>query len=199
MPMTMRCVLGVLALLAAAALASCQSLQKPPPPGPPEFTVRAAPGAPGVPRDTASEFLGRAPFPPASKALMHEGLCYAEPFFDDPSVDPAGRDTDRYNGVDTAHLFFSATSGTPEMWLAMPNGRDPVKCAQSASETHAVTPHRMILGNGAGTGVGMRYFWQCASNVLAHGPRQCPAPAPEFGCPERFDGTQDTVLARNAY
>lgn len=199
MRMTMRCALGVLALLAAAALASCQSLQKPVPPGPPEFTVRAAPGAPGVPRDTASEFLGRAPFPPASKALMHEGLCYAEPFFHDPSVDPAGRDTDRYNGVDTAHLFFSATSGTPETWLAMPNGRNPVKCVQSAAERHTVTPHRMILGNGTGTGIGMRYFWQCASNVLAHGPRQCPAPAPEFGCPEGFDGTQDTVFARNAY
>ncbi|OPY04093.1 MAG: hypothetical protein A4E67_02530 [Syntrophaceae bacterium PtaB.Bin038] len=199
MRMTMRCALGVVALLAAAALASCHSLQKQALPGPPGFTVRAAPGAPGVPRETASEFIHRAPFPPASKALVHEGLCYAEPFFHDPAVDPAGRDTDRYSGVDTAHLFFSATCGTPETWLAMPNGRDPVKCAQSASETHAVDPFRMILGNGTGIGDGMRYFWQCASNVLAHGPRQCPAPAPEFGCPEGFDGTQDTVLARNAY
>lgn len=194
-----RCALGVMALLGAAALASCHSLQKPALPGPPEFTVRAAPGAPGGPRDMAAEFLARAPFPPASKIPMHQGLCYAEPFFHDPAVDPAGRDTDRYNGVDTAHLFFSATCGTPETWLAMPNGRDPVKCPQSAAETHAVDPHKMILGNGTGLGDGMRYFWQCASNVFAHGPRQCPAPAPEFGCPEGFEGTQDTVLSRNAY
>lgn len=188
-----------MALLGAAALASCHPLQKPALPGPPEFTVRAAPGAPGGPQDMAAEFLARAPFPPASKIPMHQGLCYAEPFFHDAAVDPVGRDTDRYNGVDTAHLFFSATCGTPETWLVMPNGRDPVKCPQSAAETHAVDPHKMIFGNGMGTGDGMRYFWQCASNVLAHGPRQCPAPAPEFGCPEGFEGTQDTVLSRNAY
>jgi len=146
----------------------------------------------------AGEFLAHAPFP-SSKTPLHEGLCYSEPFFHDPAADPAGRDTDPYNGVETAHLFFSATCGTPETWLAMPNGRDPVKCSQSASETHAVDPQKMLLGNGAGTGDGMRYFWQCASNVLAHGPRQCPAPAPEFGCPDGFDGTQDTVISKNAY
>lgn len=199
MRMKMRCALAVMALLSAAALASCHSLQRQALPGPPEFTVRAAPGAPGITQETASEFLRLAPFPPASKVLMHEGLCYAEPFFHDPAADSTGRDTDRYNGVDTASLFFSATCGTPETWLAMPNGRDPVKCSQSASETHAVDPRKMILGNGTGTGDGVRYFWQCASNVLAHGPRQCPAPSPEFGCPEGFDGTQDTVLSRNAY
>src|SRR5690606_11242927 len=103
-----RCALGAMALLGAAALASCHPLQKPALPGPPEFTVRAAPGAPGGPQDMAAEFLARAPFPPASKIPMHQGLCYAEPFFHDAAVDPVGRDTDRYNGVDTAHLFFSA-------------------------------------------------------------------------------------------
>lgn len=199
MRMKIRCALGVTAILGAAALIACHPLQKQALPGPPEFTVRAAPGAPGGPRDTAEEFLARAPFPSKVKIPMHEGLCYSEPFFHDPAVDPAGRDTDRYNGADTAHLFFTASCGTPETWLAMPNGRDPVKCPQSAAETHAVDPRKMILGNGTGTGDGMRYFWQCASNVLAHGPRECPAPAPAFGCPERFDGTQDTVLSRNTY
>jgi len=130
---------------------------------------------------------------------MHEGLCYAEPFFHDPALDPAGRDTDRHNGVDTAHLFFSATLGTPETWLAAPRGKDPVQCPQSASESHVVDPGKMRLGDGTGAGDGMRYFWQCASAVFAHGPRRCPAPAPEFGCPEGFDGTQDTVLSRNTY
>ena len=194
-----RCALGVMAVLGASALASCHPLQRSALPGPDELTVRAAPGTPGAPRDLAARFLARAPFPLPSRTPMHEGLCYAEPFFHDPALDPAGRDTDRYNGVETAHLFFSATHGTPETWLAAPNGKDPVKCPQSASESHVVDPGKMRLGNGTGTGDGMRYFWQCASNVFAHGPRQCPAPAPEFGCPEGFDGTQDTVLSRNAY
>lgn len=194
-----RCALGAMAVLGASALVACHPLQTSALPGPPEFTVRTAPGAPGGPRETAAEFLAGAPFPAKAKSPMHEGLCYAEPFFHDTAVDPAGRDTDRYNGVDTAHLFFSATCGTPDTWLAMPNGKDPLKCPQSASETHTVDPRKMLLGNGTGTGDGLRYFWQCASHVLAHGPRECPAPAPAFGCPESFDGTQDTVLMRNAY
>jgi len=194
-----RCALGAMAVLGASALTSCLPLQRPSLPGPPEFTVRAAPGAPGIHWDLAGRFLVRAPFPPPSKAPMHEGLCYAEPFFHDRALDPAGRDTDRHNGVDTAHLFFSATHGTPETWLAAPHGKDPVLCPQSASESHVVEPGKMRLGDGTGAGDGMRYFWQCASTVFAHGPRRCPAPAPEFGCPEGFDGTQDTVLSRNTY
>jgi len=194
-----RCALGAMAVLGASALAACLPLQRPALPGPPEFTVRAAPGSPGIPWDLAGHFLARAPFPPASKTPMHEGLCYAEPFFHDRALDPAGRDTDRHNGVDTAHLFFSATHGTPETWLAAPHGKDPVLCPQSASESHVVEPGKMRLGDGTGAGDGMRYFWQCASTVFAHGPRQCPAPAPDFGCPEGFGGTQDTVLSRNTY
>jgi len=63
----------------------------------------------------------------------------------------------------------------------------------------------MQLGNGQGTGDGqgindgLRYFWQCASNVFAHGPRQCPGGAPDFSCPESSEGSQDTVLTRNVY
>jgi len=168
-------------------------------------TLRAAPGASGGSREMAEEFLKHAPFPASDKALMHEGLCYAEPYYQDRTLDPAGNDKDRYNGVDTATLFFSATHGTPETWLAMPNGRDPGKCPQSASETHVVEPGKMRLGNSQGTGDGqgiddgLRYFWQCASNVFAHGPRQCPGGAPDFGCPESSDVTQDTVLTRNVY
>jgi hypothetical protein len=175
---------------------------------PPEFsnpTLRAAPGASGGSREMAGDFLKHAPFPASDKTLMHEGLCYAEPYYQDPGLDPTGNDTDLYNGVDTATLFFSATHGTPETWLAMPNGRDPAKCPQSASETHVVEPGRMRLGNGQGAGDGrgisdgMRYFWQCASNVFAHGPRQCPGGIPDFGCPESSEGSQDTVLTRNVY
>jgi hypothetical protein len=168
-------------------------------------TLRAAPGASGGSREMAEEFLKYAPYPASDKTLMHEGLCYAEPYYQDPGLDPAGNDTDRYNGVDTATLFFSATHGTPETWLAMPNGRDPGKCPQSASETHVVEPGRMRLGNGQGAGDGqdigngLRYFWQCASNVFAHGPRQCPGGAPDFGCPESSEGSQDTVHIRNVY
>ena len=69
---------------------------------------------------------------------MHEGLCYAEPFYHDAKLDPAGKDTDLYNGIETATLFFSVTHGTPETWLTMPNGRDLGMCPQSASETHVV-------------------------------------------------------------
>jgi len=169
---------------------------------PPEFsnpTLRAAPGASGGSREMAGEFLKHAPFPASDKTLMHEGLCYSEPHYQDRGLDPAGNDTDRYNGIDTATLFFSATHGTPETWLAMPNGRDPGKCPQSASETHVVEPGKMRLGNGQGTVDGLRYFWQCASNVFAHGPRQCPGGAPDFGCPESSEGSQDTVHIRNVY
>ena len=183
-------------LLGWIALASCQSQQVV---IPSNFTVKAAPGAPGVSRDTAEEFLKRAPFPNVNRNPHHEGLCYAEPFYHDATLDPAGKDTDPINGVDTATLFFNASHGTAETWLAMPYGRDPVMCPQSASETHVVDSKSMKLGNGKGTGDGLRYFWQCASNVFAHGPRQCPGGVPDFGCPEGFDGTQDTLLARNVY
>jgi len=191
--------------LGAVILTSCHPGQQI---NPPEFsnpTLRAAPGAPGGSLEMAEEFLKHAPYPATDKTLMHEGLCYAEPFYHDTGLDPAGNDTDRYNGVDTATLFFSATLGTPETWLAMPNGRDPGKCPQSASETHVVQPGRMRLGNGQdtgdgqGMGNGLRYFWQCASSVFAHGPRQCPGGAPDFGCPESSEGSQDTVLTRNVY
>jgi hypothetical protein len=148
---------------------------------------------------TAEAFLKQSPFPPAGRTLLHEGLCYSEPFYQDAALDPAGKDTDAVNGVDRGILFFVATVGTPETWLAMPHGRDPVMCPQSASENHVVFPRSMRLGNGQGTGDGLRYFWQCASSVFAHGPRKCPSGAPEHGCPEDFDGTQDTVLMRNAY
>jgi len=183
-------------LLGWVALASCQPQQVV---IPSDLTVKAAPGAPGLSRDTAEEFLKRAPFPNAGKSPLHEGLCYAEPFYHDAALDPAGNDTDPVNGVDTATLFFNATLGTAETWLAMPHGRDPVMCPQSASEMHVVDPRRMKLGNGRGTGDGLKYFWQCASDVFAHGPRQCPAGAPDFSCLESFDGTQDTVLMRNVY
>jgi len=199
MPNEKRIIAGVMALLGWMVLASCQPGQQIIPPEFSNPTLRAAPGASGGSREMAEEFLKYAPFPVSDKTLMHEGLCYAEPYFQDRGLDPAGNDTDRYNGVDTATLFFSATHGTPETWLAMPNGRDPGKCPQSTSETHVVEPGRMRLGNGQGTGDGLRYFWQCASNVFAHGPRQCPGGAPDFGCPESSDGTQDTVLARNVY
>jgi hypothetical protein len=194
--MNIRLIPWMAALLGWVALASCQSQQVV---IPSNFTVKAAPGAPGVSRDTAEEFLKRAPFPNVGRNQLHEALCYAEAFYHDAALDPAGKDTDPVNGVDTATLFFNASHGTPETWLTMPHGRDPVMCAQSASETHVVDPKRMKLGNGQGTGDGLRYFWQCASNVFAHGPRQCPGGAPDFGCPEGFDGTQDTVLARNVY
>jgi hypothetical protein len=194
--MILRLILWMTALLGWVALASCQPQQVV---IPSNFTVKAAPGAPGVSRDMAEEFLKRAPFPNVGKNPLHEGLCYAEPFYHDAALDPAGKDTDPVNGVDTATLFFNASHGTPETWLAMPHGRDPMMCPQSASETHVVDPKKMKLGNGQGTGDGLRYFWQCASNVFAHGPRQCPGGAPDFGCPEGFDGTQDTVIARNVY
>jgi hypothetical protein len=204
MPKEKRIIAGVMALLGWMILASCQPGQMIIPPDSLDLTVKAAPGASGGSREMAEEFLKYAPFPASSKTLMHEGLCYAEPYFHDRGLDPAGNDTDRYNGVDTATLFFSATHGTPETWLAMPNGQDQGKCPQSASETHVVEPGRMRLGNGQDTGNlgisnGLRYFWQCASNVFAHGPRQCPGGAPDFGCPESSEGTQDTVLTRNVY
>jgi hypothetical protein len=199
MPKEIRIIAGVMALLGWMVLASCQPGQMILPPDSSNLTVKAAPGASGGSRDLAEEFLKHAPFPASNKTLMHEGLCYAEPYFQDRGLDPAGNDTDRFNGVDTATLFFSATHGTPETWLAMPNGRDPGKCPQSASETHVVEPGKMRLGNGQGISDGLRYFWQCASNVFAHGPRQCPGGAPDFGCPESSDITQDTVLTRNVY
>jgi hypothetical protein len=183
-------------LLGWVALASCQPQQVV---IPSDLTVKAAPGAPGLSRDTAEEFLKRAPFPNAGKTPLHEGLCYSEPFYHDASLDPSGKDTDPVNGVDTATLFFNATLGTAETWLTMPHGRDPVMCPQSASETHVADPNRMKLGNGRGVGDGLRYFWQCASSVFAHGPQRCPAAAPDFSCPEGFDGTQDTVFMRNVY
>ncbi|HET6490902.1 MAG TPA: hypothetical protein VFG28_14205 [Syntrophales bacterium] len=194
--MKIRLIPWMTALLGSVALASCQPQQVV---IPSNFTVKAAPGAPGLSRETAEEFLKRAPFPDSVKTPLHEGLCYAEPFYHDAALDPAGKDTDTVNGVDTATLFFNATLGTTETWLATPHSRDPVMCPQSASETHVVDPKSMRLGNGRGTGDGLRYFWQCASNVFAHGPRQCPAAAPDFSCPEDFDGTQDTVLMRNVY
>jgi hypothetical protein len=196
---TKRTIAWVAALLGWTVLASCHPGQLMIPPDPSNLTVKAAHGAPGPSRETAEEFLSRSPFRTTDKTPMHEGLCYAEPFYHDAGPDPAGKDTDPFNGIETATLFFSATNGTPDTWLAMPNGRDPGKCSQSATETHVVEPGRMRLGNGQGTGDGLRYFWQCASSVFAHGPRQCPAPARESGCPEGFDGTQDTVLARSVY
>jgi len=205
MPKEKRIIAGVMALLGWMVLASCQPGQLILPPDSSNLTVKAAPGTSGGSRDLAEEFLKYAPFPASNKTLMHEGLCYAEPYYQDPRLDPAGNDTDPYNGVDTATLFFSASHGTPETWLVMPNGRDPGKCPQSASETHAVEPGKMRLGNGQGAvdgqGIndGLRYFWQCASNVFAHGPRQCPGGAPDFSCPESSEGSQDTVHIRNVY
>ena len=197
MPTKKRTIAWAVAFMGGVIITSCH-------PGhtliPSEFskpTLRAAPGAPGGSREMAGEFLKYAPFPASDKTLMHEGLCYAEPYYQDPRLDPAGNDTAPYNGVDTATLFFSASHGTPETWLVMPNGRDPEKCPQSASETHVVEPGKMRLGNGQGISDGLRYFWQCASNVFAHGPRQCPGGAPDFGCPESYEGSQDTVHIRN--
>ncbi len=199
MPMKIRRALGIAAFLGALALSSCYSRQTIVVNGPADLAVRAAPGAPGASVDTAEAFLKQSPFPPSDRAFMHEGLCYSEPFYHDAALDPAGKDTDPVNGVDRGVLFFVATHGTPEAWLAMPHGRDSVMCPQSATETHVVFPRTVKLGNGRGTGDGLRYFWQCASGVFAHGPRKCPSGAPEHGCPEDFDGTQDTVLMRNAY
>jgi hypothetical protein len=195
-----RTIVLVTALVGWLTLSSCHPRQEILLPDPSNLTIRAAHGAPGKSKGLAVEFLRRSPFPSVDKSLLHEGLCYAEPFYHDAGFDPAGKDTDLFNGIDRGTLFFSATLGTPETWLAMPNGRDPQMCPQSASETHVVNPDRMKLGNGRGVnGDGLRYFWQCASGVFAHGPRQCPAPAREHGCPEGFDGTQDTVLMRNVY
>jgi len=185
------------ALLGWVVLVSCQPRQVVVIPS--NFTIKAAPGAPGVSRDIAEEFLKRAPFRNVDTNPIHADLCYSEPYYHDATLDPAGMDTDPMNGVDTATLFFNASHGSINTWLAMPYGRDPVMCSQSASETHVVDPKKMKLGNGRGTGDGLRYFWQCSSNVFAHGPRQCPGGAPDFGCPEGFDGTQDTVLSRNVY
>lgn len=199
MPMKKRLAHGALALLGALLLTSCQSQQAIIVQGPADLAVRAAPGAPGQSVVTAEAFLKQSPFPPAGRTLLHEGLCYSEPFYHDAALDPAGKDTDRINGVDRGVLFFVASHGTPEMWLAMPHGRDPVMCPQSAAENHAVFPRALRLGNGQSAGDGLRYFWQCASSVFAHGPRNCPSASPEHGCPEGFDGTQDTVLMRNAY
>jgi hypothetical protein len=136
-------------LLGWAALASCQPQQVV---IPSDLTVKAAPGAPGLSTEAAEEFLKRAPFPNVGKTPLHEGLCYAEPFYHDAALDPAGRDADAVNGVDSATLFFNASLGTAETWLAMPHGRDPAMCPQSAAETHVVDPKRMKLGNGQGTG-----------------------------------------------
>ena len=205
MPMKKRLAPGALALLGALLLTSCQSQQAIIVQGPADLAVRAAPGAPGRSVETAEAFLKQSPFPPAGRALLHEGLCYSEPFYQDAALDPAGKDTDAVNGVDRGVLFFVATVGTPETWLAMPHGRDPVMCPQSATENHTVFPRTVRLGDGrhaaGGQGPvdGLRYFWQCASGVFAHGPRKCPASGTEHGCPENFDGTQDTVLMRNVY
>ena len=154
MPKEKRIIAGVTAVLGWMVLASCQPGQQFLPPYFSNPTLRAAPGASGGSREMAGEFLKYAPFPASDKTLMHEGLCYAEPYFADRGLDPAGNDTDPYNGVDTSTLFFSATHGTPESLACHAQRPGPGKCPQSASETHVVEPGKMRLGNGQSAGTG---------------------------------------------
>ena len=188
-----------MALLGWTVLASCQPGQLIIPPDSSDLTVKAAPGASGGSRNLAEEFLKHAPFPASGKTLMHEGLCYAEPYFQDRGLDPAGNDTDRYNGVDTATLFFSATRGTPETWLAMPNGRDPGKCPQSASETHVVESGKNAARQRPGHRRRPAVLLAVRLERLRPRAAAMPGGASDFGCPESFEGTQDTVLTRNVY
>jgi hypothetical protein len=56
----------------------------------------------------------------------------------------------------------------------------------------------VLLANQAGQGL-LRYYWQCSCKVFAHGRLNCGGSSMEYGCPQTFDGSADSVTMRNVY
>jgi len=120
-----------------------------------------------------------------SRRHMHVGLTNTAKYYHDKSLQADGADTDRTSGIETAMLFFYAGHGNPVLWNTL---------GDNAEQKY------MLLGNYRDGGL-LRYYWQCSCEVFAHGPAICKSDPTkwEYGCPEEFDGSDDSPDMRNVY
>lgn len=173
-----------------------------PPENPTLNSVRTAHGNTDWHIDTAEEFLYGTDMdgdPTAtyhcpddwSKTHMHIGMTHTDDFYHDSDVIVTGTDSDAFDGVDKAMLFFYAGHGYPEGFSALGS---------------LARPSNMLLGNNAGeenNGL-LRYYWQCSCEVFAHGPKDpadCTSTSSSFhySCPGDWDGSADSDDMRNVY
>lgn len=148
--------------------------------------------------DTANEFLfgqdmagnsTAANFAPATWTKTHlwtpaDSVSNTAHYYHDQTLIASGADTDASNGIDgNQMLFFHAGHGAPTFWNTL---------GDDAYESN------MKLGNCADQGH-LRYFWICSCETMAHGPRTCSNTSLSYGCPDKFDGSADSVDMRNAY
>lgn len=167
---------------------------------PPLNSVRAAHGNTDWHIDTANEFLfgtdmnGNATAtnhcPDTwTKKHIHTGLTNTNHFYYDNDVTTPGDDCDTDNGMDRTMLFFYAGHGIgnhSELFSALGSN---------------ASVYNMRLGDYSSDDKGiLRYYWQCSCQNFAHGPKDCGATSSEsYGCPEKFDGSADSVDMRNVY
>lgn len=173
-----------------------------PPENPALNSVRTAHGNTDWHIDTAEEFLYGTDMdgdPTATyhcpddwiRTHMHIGMTNTEDFYHDSDVIASGADSDAFDGIDKAMLFFYAGHGYPEGFSALGS---------------LARPSNMLLGNNAGdenNGL-LRYYWQCSCEVFAHGPKNpadCTSTSSSFdySCPGDWDGSADSDGMRNVY
>ncbi len=119
-----------------------------------------------------------------SRRHMHVGLTNTAKYYYDESLQADGADTDQENGIEPAMLFFYAGHGCPTLWDTL---------GDIAEQKY------LLLGNYRKGGL-LRYYWQCSCKVFAHGPKICSDTTKEdYGCPEEFDGSDDSDAMRNVY
>lgn len=174
-------------------------------------------------RCMADIFIKNAPFPQGSKKLIHtcddfEKISCVKstgPFYHDKSYDNAlanfsayppqcrtGRDTEANvnntdaDGIDTTMLFFHVGHGEESSNASFSTAAHLYLYGQPDHYAHT---QFMKLGNCESCNEGMlRYFWQCACQVFAHGPQKTPG-HPDYFRPEDYDGSNDNVAMRNVY
>ncbi len=121
-----------------------------------------------------------------SKQHMHVGLTKTSKYYYDKNITAAGEDTNAASGIDRAMLFYYAGHGNPTGWSAL---------GEFASQPN------MRLANVISNGI-LRYYWQCSCEVFAHGPQStgsCAGATMDYGCPQNFDGSHDSVSMRNVF
>ena len=147
--------------------------------------------------DTANEFLFGVDMQNTDTAANHcpdswsrrhmyvdlTGTDSTSAYYYDRSLTPTGADTDSKRGIETAMLFFYAGHGNPVLWNTL---------GDNAEQRY------LLLGNYRDGGL-LRYYWQCSCEVFAHGPLSCSNTTEAYGCPEKFNGADDSNDMRNVY
>ncbi len=130
------------------------------------------------------------------KKRVHVDLQDSSLFYYDKGIIQTGNDTDSSQGVDVDMLFFHTGHGHPDAWTASPS-------ASTIPPQYFAELNKVRLGNCPESNGRLRYFWQCACNVFAHGaPRQRQDGTNDYIEPESFSGTissPDRVCMRNVY